>query len=106
MDRQHLISFASFSDEFQKIAQDKAMARAKGIGALAGGVGGAALAREALKDVKNPRLRLLAALTAGSVGALGGKEVGQATLTAGRGARTMGQVGKGTAQSLRYSVSE
>lgn len=106
MDRRHLISFASFSDELQKIAQDKGMARGKGLGAIVGAAGGATLAHEALKNAKSPRAKLLAALAAGTVGALGGKELGQAAVAAGRGARAMGQVGKGTARSVGLAVRD
>lgn len=90
-----MIDFGAFSDELVKIAQDPNR-KAKLIGGVAGAGAGAAAANKLVG--KAPRkARIAAALTGALVGGLGGREVGEAGATIGRGARM-------TAQQVRYGM--
>ena len=96
-----MIDFLAFSNELQKIAQyaDQLDPNRKGKlvgGAVGAGVGAAAagnLAKKAPNKVRVP-VALLGALTGG----LGGREIGEGTMTAGRGLRA-------TAAQTRYAMS-
>lgn len=81
-----MIDFAAFSDELQKIAQYDPNRKAKLIGGAAGMGLGAASAHKLVGKVPG-KARLVAMGVGGLVGALGGREVAEGAVTAGRGLR-------------------
>jgi len=97
MDRQHMISFASFVDELEKIAQDPLAKKLKVVGGAGGALAGGLVTRRVAESIQNPKARIAAILGGTLLGGLGGKEVGQMGHVLIRGAQATGR-------GLKHSV--